>query len=95
MVVGGPPMGGVTWYEQSPRSRRSVVGTGPFDDRGQCTDPRQLLTVADAAEYLAMSRGAVYNLLRCGELRSIHFGRSRRIVLGDLWLFVDQRTVGV
>lgn len=95
MVVGGRWMGGVTWYEQSPRPRRSIVGTGPFDDRGQRTDPRQLLTVADAAEYLAMSRGAVYNLLRCGELRSIHIGRSRRIVLGDLWSFVDQRTVGV
>jgi excisionase family DNA binding protein len=53
------------------------------------------LTVADAAEYLSMSRGAVYNLLRCGELRSIHIGRSRRIVLADLWTFVDQRTVGV
>lgn len=70
-------------------------GAGPFDDRGQHTDPRQLLTVAVAAEYLTMSRGAVYNLLRCGELRSIHIGRSRRIVLGDLWSFVDQRTVGV
>jgi len=71
------------------------VETGPIDDRGQHTDPRQLLTVADAAEYLSMSRGAVYNLLRCGELRSIHIGRSRRIVLADLWTFVDQRTVGV
>lgn len=94
MVVGGPPMGGVTWYEQSLRPRRSTVGTRPIDDRGQHTDPRQLLTVADAAEYLAMSRGAVYNLLRCGELRSIRIGRSRRIVLADLWSFVDQRTVG-
>ncbi len=69
--------------------------TASIDERGRGGDPRQLLTVADTADYLAMSRGAVYNLLRTGELRSIHIGRSRRIVLADLWEFVDERMVGV
>ncbi len=69
--------------------------TGTIDEQGRSGDPRQLLTIADTADYLAMSRGAVYNLLRTGELRSIHIGRSRRIVLADLWEFVDERMVAV
>ena len=38
-----------------------------------------LLTIAEAASYLSISRGAVYNLLNSGALASIHIGRARRI----------------
>lgn len=55
------------------------------------TDDRsayRLLTVLDAADYLAISRGAIYNLLNTGAITSIHIGRARRIPLGELQRFV-------
>ena len=51
-------------------------------------DALRLLTVVEAAEYLALSRGAIYNLLNTGALTSIHIGRARRIPLGELQRFV-------
>jgi excisionase family DNA binding protein len=51
-------------------------------------DALRLLTVIEAAEYLALSRGAIYNLLNTGALTSIHIGRARRIPLGELQRFV-------
>jgi excisionase family DNA binding protein len=52
-------------------------------------DGRRLLTVADAAGFLAISRGAVYHLLDRGELGSIYIGRCRRIPLAELRRFVE------
>lgn len=52
-------------------------------------DGHRLLTVLDAARYLAISRGAVYNLLDDGTLGSIRIGRSRRIPLAELRRLVD------
>ena len=54
------------------------------DDRGAY----RLLTVVDAADYLAISRGAIYNLLNSGAIASIHIGRACRIPLGKLQRFV-------
>ena len=42
------------------------------------SDGGRLLTIDAAADFLAISRGAVYNLLDRGETSSIHIGRSRR-----------------
>ena len=36
-------------------------------------------TIPEAAEALGVSRAHVYNLIREGRLRSVKFGRSRRI----------------
>ena len=55
-------------------------------------DSHRLLTVIGAAEYLAISRAAVYNLLRAGELRSVRIGRSRRVSLRDLRQFVERQS---
>lgn len=52
-------------------------------------DGHRLLTVLDAASYLAISRGAVYNLLDDGVLSSIRIGRCRRIPLAELRRLVD------
>ena len=53
-------------------------------------DDTSLLTIFEAAEYLALSRGAVYNLLHSGQLVSIHIGRARRIPMGELRRFVQE-----
>jgi excisionase family DNA binding protein len=54
------------------------------------TDLR-LVTVAEAAEFLAVSRGALYALLGSGQLASVHIGRARRIPMAELKRFVRER----
>lgn len=59
---------------------------------GVDADGRRLLTIRGAADFLALSRGGIYNLLDAGALMSIHIGRARRIPLAELRRFVDERT---
>ncbi len=51
----------------------------------------RLVTLPDAAKYLAVSRGALYTLLGTGELASIHIGRARRVPMIELRRFVAER----
>ena len=51
--------------------------------------PILLLTVADAAKLLAVSRTKLYELLNSRAIDSVYIGRSRRIRLVDLEAFVD------
>lgn len=59
------------------------------DDASIARDGCRLLTIDAAADFLAISRGAVYHLLDRGQMSSIHIGRSRRISLAELRRFVD------
>lgn len=61
------------------------------DDATMASDGHRLLTIDAAADFLAISRGAVYHLLDRGEVSSIHIGRSRRIALAELRRFVASR----
>ncbi|MGD9794044.1 MAG: helix-turn-helix domain-containing protein [Acidimicrobiia bacterium] len=54
----------------------------------------RLVTLPDAAEYLAVSRGALYCLLGSGQLASVHIGRARRIPRAELQRFVRDRLAG-
>ena len=58
-------------------------------------DDLRLMTVVEAAEYLAMSRGSVYNLMRSGAITSMHIGRARRIPFAELHRFVRSALAGV
>lgn len=49
---------------------------------------RLLLTIPQVCAALAISRDAVYELLRSGRLPSVALGRSRRIRVEDLERFV-------
>ncbi len=51
-------------------------------------DKRDLLTVGEAAEYLRISRSALYPYVMRGELRSVRIGRSRRIPTAAIVEFV-------
>ena len=53
------------------------------------SSPILLLTVADAAKLLAVSRTKLYELLNTRAIDSVHIGRSRRIRLVDLESFVN------
>ncbi len=50
---------------------------------------RVLITIDEAARRLSIGRSHVYEQMRRGVLRSIHIGRSRRILESDLVRFVD------
>jgi excisionase family DNA binding protein len=52
---------------------------------------RVLLTVNDCCRRLQLSRPTVYELINSGELRSICFGRARRIPARALEEFVARR----
>lgn len=54
-------------------------------------DPKRLLiTINEAARRLSIGRSHIYDQMQRGALRSIHIGRSRRILESDLDEFIDQ-----
>ncbi|WP_299960186.1 helix-turn-helix domain-containing protein [uncultured Modestobacter sp.] len=48
-----------------------------------------LLTTADAATVLSISRTTVYTLIKDGALRPVHIGRSCRLSRTELLRYVD------
>ena len=51
----------------------------------------RLVSLSEAARFLCVSRGTLYDLLRSGRLASVHIGRLRRIPVGELRRFVEAR----
>lgn len=60
-------------------------------DFADLDDDFRLVTLPDAARFLAVSRGSLYDLLTTGQLASVHIGRSRRIPLGELRRYIRER----
>jgi excisionase family DNA binding protein len=54
-------------------------------------EPPLLLTAAQAAALLSISRTTLYELLASGAVESIHIGRSRRVPVSALHTFVESR----
>ena len=54
-------------------------------------DDLRLVTLLEAARFLSVSRGSLYDLLTTGELASVHIGRSRRIPMGEVRRFIRER----
>jgi len=52
----------------------------------------RLLTVAEAATELRLSRSQVYELLKRGELRAFSIGKSRRITPDALDEFIERKS---
>lgn len=52
-----------------------------------------LRTVRSVAEFLAVSRSKIYQLMDAGELPYIKLGKSRRIRWSDVLKLVDENTV--
>ena len=80
--------GWVTERARPCRCTRRIVVTMIDENATISSDGCRLLTIDAAADFLAISRGAVYHLLHRGEMSSIHIGRSRRIPLAELRRFV-------
>ena len=54
-------------------------------------DDLRLVTLPEAAGFLSVSRGSLYDLLTTGQLASVHIGRSRRIPMGEIRRYVRDR----
>ena len=50
----------------------------------------RLLTIDEAARRLSIGRSHIYQQMQVGKLRSVHIGRSRRILETDLEAFVNE-----
>ena len=50
----------------------------------------RLVTIPVAAQLLGVSRSKLYELLAQGELPTVRIGRSRRIAIADLEVFVHR-----
>jgi excisionase family DNA binding protein len=48
-----------------------------------------LVTVPEAARRLSIARSHLYQHLQRGTIRSVHIGRSRRILVKDLDVFIE------
>jgi len=62
--------------------------------RPSSPDGKLLLTVEEVAHLTSLGRSTVYNLLARGEIPSITIGRSRRIPVEGLRLWIRGRMVG-
>ena len=55
----------------------------------------ELLTPAEVADYLNVSRGTVYSLLSRGEIDSIKIGRNRRFTPQHVSEYIQRRGAAV
>lgn len=53
----------------------------------------ELVRVPEAARFLDISRSKLYGLMETGELAYVKFGKSRRIVRGDLQRLIERNTI--
>jgi excisionase family DNA binding protein len=61
------------------------------DAAGTKDVPKLLCTVIDVSSALSLSRSKVYELINSGALPTVHIGRSVRVRMSDLEVFVESR----
>ena len=54
--------------------------------------PALLLSIAEAASALGISRSSFYNLIAQGEIRCIAIGRRRLVSRAELFDFIERRS---
>ena len=68
------------------------IDVAPADDRHYPgRSAQRCLTITEAAAWLSISRGQLYQLIGRNEIASITIGRSRRVPIGSLEAFVLTR----
>lgn len=71
-------------------SGQALVASQPSVSAPRPAVDVRLITVAEAAERLGLSRSKLYLLIADGELPTVRIGRARRIDLADLRAYVDR-----
>jgi excisionase family DNA binding protein len=64
------------------------------EDRPAEQHPQRLCKVTDAAQFLALSRSMLYQLMDRGRLPYVKLGKSRRIRWEDVLALIDENLVG-
>ena len=54
----------------------------------------KLLKVEEVAQILGISKSFAYQLMRTGQIPTVHIGRSRRVKRRDLERFISENTHG-
>ncbi len=57
---------------------------------GQDTSGRRLMTIAEAASYLALSKREVYNMISTGALLAVQRGRRKMVDRCDLQVWIQE-----
>lgn len=92
------PVGRKNWQTPAAPTPHSVWPDSAADSASDAAQdrslwasaPNRLLRPEEAAEYLALSRARIYELLASGQIESVNIGRSRRIPLAALDDFVNR-----
>ena len=71
------------------QKERTMHATGT--EFADLDDDLRLVTLPEAARFLSVSCGSLYDLLTTGQLASVHIGRSRRIPMGEIRQYVRER----
>ena len=74
-----------------PRNTRARETQQPVINITLQTDDRKVLTVADAAHCLGISRSKLYQFIASGEVRTIHIGRLCKVPVEALDEFIATR----
>ena len=74
-----------------PRNTRARETQQPVINITLQTDDRKVLTVADAANCLGISRSKLYQFIAAGEVRTIHIGRLCKVPVEALDEFIATR----
>jgi excisionase family DNA binding protein len=65
------------------------------DARVRSTIDRLVLSVAEAAELLGVSRSCAYNLVACGDLAAVRVGRRLLVRCDAVYDYLDRHVVEV
>jgi len=80
--------------KQCPSCKETQKMASVADERRPTTlDAAGLQPVRAVAEFLAISRSKVYQLMETGELPYVKLGKSRRVRWSDVIALVDQNVV--
>ena len=64
--------------------------TGPAESDPGSSGTSRLLTIAEAADALRISRSSIYRLFEAGELAWVQIGAARRVTSAEVNRFVAQ-----
>ena len=72
-----------------PKPRQVLMWVEAWSTQRKIMNDKLLYRIPEVAEHLSISRSKVYELLKSGELRSVHIDRSRLVRARDLQAYVD------
>lgn len=73
------------------QNQQTLSSLNPYQSKGTKMDMPTLYTPNEVADYLHVSRGTIYSLLRNNEIGSVKVGRNRRFTAGHVKEYLTKR----